>query len=155
MLGYATLSTSHQHFTQALLRSSQHVTLTLLRSSQHVTLTFHHTIATLSGQARPVLYRTQRRTTLLPFRCREIMNCFNPLWPSDAISHYGQHWFRLWLVAWRQQAITWTNVDHVVNYIITNIFQWNTIQNPGLSFSEKKYRCCLQNVTHFVQASMC
>ena len=23
----------------------------------------------------------------------------------------GQHWFRLWLVAWRHQAITWTNVD--------------------------------------------
>ena len=24
----------------------------------------------------------------------------------------GQHWFRLWLVAWRHQAITRTNVDH-------------------------------------------
>ena len=23
----------------------------------------------------------------------------------------GQHWLRLWLVAWRQQAITWANVD--------------------------------------------
>ena len=23
----------------------------------------------------------------------------------------GQHWLRLWLVAWRHQAITWTNVD--------------------------------------------
>ena len=23
----------------------------------------------------------------------------------------GQHWFRYWLVAWRHQAITWTNVD--------------------------------------------
>ena len=23
----------------------------------------------------------------------------------------GQHWFRQWLVAWRHQAITWTNVD--------------------------------------------
>ena len=23
----------------------------------------------------------------------------------------GQHWFRLWLVAWRHQTITWTNVD--------------------------------------------
>ena len=22
----------------------------------------------------------------------------------------GQHWFRLWLVAWRQQAISWTNI---------------------------------------------
>ena len=25
--------------------------------------------------------------------------------------HLGQHWFRQWLVAWRHQAITWTNVD--------------------------------------------
>ena len=23
----------------------------------------------------------------------------------------GQHWYRQWLVAWRLQAITWTNVD--------------------------------------------
>ena len=23
----------------------------------------------------------------------------------------SQHWFRYWLVAWRQQAITWTNID--------------------------------------------
>ena len=23
----------------------------------------------------------------------------------------GQHWLRWWLVAWRHQAITWTNVD--------------------------------------------
>ena len=23
----------------------------------------------------------------------------------------GQHWLRLWLVAWQHQAITWTNVD--------------------------------------------
>ena len=25
--------------------------------------------------------------------------------------HLGQHWFRQWLVAWRHQAIAWTNVD--------------------------------------------
>ena len=23
----------------------------------------------------------------------------------------GQHWIRYWFVAWRHQAITWTNVD--------------------------------------------
>ena len=23
----------------------------------------------------------------------------------------GQHWLKLWLVAWRRQAISWTNVD--------------------------------------------
>ena len=26
-------------------------------------------------------------------------------------SDLGQHWLRQWLVAWRHQAITWTNVD--------------------------------------------
>ena len=25
----------------------------------------------------------------------------------------GQHWLRYWLVAWRHQAITWTNVDRI------------------------------------------
>ena len=25
----------------------------------------------------------------------------------------GQHWLRQWLVAWRHQAITWTNVDQL------------------------------------------
>ena len=23
----------------------------------------------------------------------------------------GQHWLRLWLIAWQHKAITWTNVD--------------------------------------------
>ena len=30
---------------------------------------------------------------------------------SYGIGDLGQHWFRQWLVAWRHQAITWTNVD--------------------------------------------
>ena len=35
-------------------------------------------------------------------------------WPCDAMLHtvaLRQHWLRQWLVAWRHQAITWTNVD--------------------------------------------
>ena len=37
----------------------------------------------------------------------------NSLGSSDAIwrHRFGQHWLRLWSVAWRHQAITWTNVD--------------------------------------------
>ena len=27
------------------------------------------------------------------------------------VGDLGQHWLRKWLVAWRHQAITWTNVD--------------------------------------------
>ena len=34
-----------------------------------------------------------------------------PLWPNDTIWRLGQHWLRWWLVVWRYQAITWTNVD--------------------------------------------
>ena len=37
-------------------------------------------------------------------------NTINSLWPSDIIG-LGQHWLGQWLVAWRHQAITWTNVD--------------------------------------------
>ena len=36
------------------------------------------------------------------------------LCPSDVIYsdiELGQHWFRWWHVAWRHQAITWTNAD--------------------------------------------
>ena len=37
----------------------------------------------------------------------------NSLWPRDAIWRQtsGSYWLRQWLVAWRHQAITWTNVD--------------------------------------------
>ena len=39
-------------------------------------------------------------------------NIFNSLWPNDAICiDLGQHWLMQWLVAWRHQAIAWTNVD--------------------------------------------
>ena len=46
-----------------------------------------------------------------------------PFWPglnvlthSDLVMRYGindlsVNWLRLWLVAWRYQAISWTNVD--------------------------------------------
>ena len=38
---------------------------------------------------------------------------FNSLWPNDSIRchGHGEHWLRLWLVAWQHQAITSTNVD--------------------------------------------
>ena len=36
------------------------------------------------------------------------------LWWCDIVSLYivlGQHWFRLWLVSYELQTLTWTNVD--------------------------------------------
>ena len=40
-------------------------------------------------------------------------NPINSLRPSDAIRRQGmgQHWLRQWLIGWRHQTITWTNVD--------------------------------------------
>ena len=46
--------------------------------------------------------RSQNITTKAPL--------LNSLGPSD-VGDLGQHWIRWWLVAWRHQAITWTNVD--------------------------------------------
>ena len=51
-----------------------------------------------------------------------INNIITPGWGSLILTHWGlvmpygdidlgQHWLRWWLVAWRQQAITWINVD--------------------------------------------
>ena len=38
-------------------------------------------------------------------------------------NHLGQYWLRLWLVAWRHQAIYWTNVD----------FQLMTLSRAGFN----------------------
>ena len=40
---------------------------------------------------------------------------------SYHIIEFGEYWFRLWLVAWRHQAITWPNVDFYVKWTLTNI----------------------------------
>ena len=39
----------------------------------------------------------------------------------------GQHWLRKWLVAWRHQAITWTNVD--LSSIRYSDIHWRTTSN--------------------------
>ena len=48
------------------------------------------------------------------------ISLFNSLWPSNL----GQHWFRQWLVAWRHQAIAWTNVD-------LSSVRWSGIRHQG------------------------
>ena len=40
---------------------------------------------------------------------RELTYC--GLVMPDGDRDLGQHWLRQWIVAWRHQAITWTNVD--------------------------------------------
>ena len=50
-------------------------------------------------------------------------------------SDLGQHWLRLWLVAWRHQAITWTNVDLSVRP--SDIHLWASSQKiPQPSITE-------------------
>ena len=41
---------------------------------------------------------------------QQIELVINSLWPSDVID-LGQHQLMWWLVAWRQQVITWTKVN--------------------------------------------
>ena len=58
---------------------------------------------------------------------------FSCLTHWDLVTPYGgrdlgQHWFRQWLVAWRHQAITWTNVDFsLVRFLVIHlraVSQW-------------------------------
>ena len=47
--------------------------------------------------------------THIDLRSNELTHC-GLVTPHDD-RDLGQHWLRLWLVAWRHQAITWTNAD--------------------------------------------
>ena len=42
--------------------------------------------------------------------CYQVLTHWGLVKPFGDID-LGQHWLRYWLVAWRHQAITWTNVD--------------------------------------------
>ena len=54
---------------------------------------------------------------------RDIKLC--PMTPYG-VGDFGQQWFRQWLVAWRHQAVTWTNVDLQLGRFcgITTLGQW-------------------------------
>ena len=52
----------------------------------------------------------------------------------------GQHWFRCWLVAWRHQAITWTNLDLSSIKTLRNLVKWNFhFQNMIISSKENAF----------------
>ena len=58
----------------------------------------------------------------------------NSLWPGDGDKDMSQHWLWQWLVAWRQQAITWTNADYqqmcslaFIHQQIQRKYWWNLI----------------------------
>ena len=62
----------------------------------------------------------------------------NSLWlvtPSGVID-LSQHWLRIWLVAWRHQAITWANVDLSVSQIT---FTWGQFHKRYSSHQSLKF----------------
>ena len=70
----------------------------------------------------------------------------------------GQHWLRYWLVAWWQQAITWTNVDlssirsSVIHLraILQKISQ-PTMIKISLKITYLKFRSNLPGVNELIQ----
>ena len=65
----------------------------------------------------------------------------NSLWPSDTIGNIelDQYWRRQWVVAWRHQAITWTNVDSSVTFSWEQFHKeyswtWSITCTQGLHF---------------------
>ena len=62
-------------------------------------------------QMKPIMKvgNISQSTCVFPELEQELTHCglVTPYGSRDL----GQHWFRYWLVAWRHQAITWTNVD--------------------------------------------
>ena len=72
----------------------------------------------------------------------------------SSMTQVSQHWFRWWLCTIRCQAITWTNAD-------LSIQPQENISMKSYSkfrhFHSRKiiWKCHLQNVSHFVVASMC
>ena len=66
----------------------------------------------------------------------------------------GQHWFKSWFVAWRHQAITWTdaNVSSIRPQEYISVKFYSQIIH---SIQKCICKCCLQNGSHFVQVSTC
>ena len=83
------------------------------------------------------------------------LNHYAPMTPYGDI-HWGQHWVKKWLVAWRHNAIAWNNVDffltkfcdihlraisQIVAKLLVCIISWKSILlriMPHLSKANKK-----------------
>ena len=58
-----------------------------------------------------VVFMTKVRHSFAPHSSPSSSHHHCGLVPPYGDMELGQHWLRQWLVAWRHQAITWTNVD--------------------------------------------
>ena len=65
--------------------------------------------AELSAQEKQKRKQTQERHTDKGQPSWSLTHC--GLVTPYGDTYLGQHWLRLWLVAWWHQAITWTNID--------------------------------------------
>ena len=65
----------------------------------------------------------------------DLRNCSLAHWvqvtPHDDID-LGQHWLRQWLISWRHQAITWTNIDFMIENVLRHSCERNLICNMHL-----------------------
>ena len=59
-----------------------------------------------------------------------------PLVPHMCVNELGQHWLRLWLVAWWAPSHYLNQYRNIVNWALTNKLQWNFKQNIKLFIRE-------------------
>ena len=98
-----------------------------LRLSVWRTLNDRFEMTSLGDTFSATLYK--RLTCLLtPYMSMKVLN--HPLMSYDAMDLIG-YCFRLWLGAWRHQAITWSNVDVSSTDVteISNLIHGNAFEN--------------------------
>ena len=97
-----------QSATRACRLSWKHKTTTVkMKSWKSINLTPSHA---------DLFSRKAHRIHRFYFRNYAKNSIFNSLWPSDATWHHRSgstsvHWLMQWLVAWWNQAFTWTSVN--------------------------------------------
>ena len=73
-----------------------------------------------------------------------------PLVPHICVSESGQHWFRLWLVAYSAPSHYLNQCCIIVSWIFRNKLQWNFNQNTFFHSQKCIWKYRLKNGSHFV-----
>ena len=55
------------------------------------------------------------------------------------VTKQGHHWFRYWLVAWSAPSHYLNQCWIIVNWTLSNIFQWNLNQNTTIFIEENAF----------------
>ena len=114
----------HENSFKELLRCSETTTFVSRQWNIDLIYSKHPRCCTKRAKAlrlrQNLFFRYHFQLNVLQFKFKFHRNLFLriqlTLTHCGLVTPYGtsdlvQHWFRLWLVAWRHQAITWTNVD--------------------------------------------